>query len=46
MPKDSTKAASNIFLDAEWYESIETRVRTEIRRVHRVDIGGRAVDGA
>jgi putative transposase len=31
MPKDITKAASNIFLGAEWQDSIEARVRTEIR---------------
>ena len=30
MPKDSTKAGSNIFLGAEWYDSIEACVRTEI----------------
>jgi len=31
MPKDSTKAVSNIFLGAEWHDSIEACVRTEIR---------------
>ena len=31
MSKDSTKAASNILLGAEWHDSIEACVRTEIR---------------
>jgi putative transposase len=31
MSKDITKAASNILLGAEWEDSIEARVRTEIR---------------
>ena len=31
MPKDSTKAVSNILLGAQWHDSIEARVRTEIR---------------
>jgi transposase-like protein len=31
MSKDITKAASNILLGAEWQDSIEARVRTEIR---------------
>src|SRR5690349_21327964 len=31
MTKDSTKVASNILLGAEWHDSIEACVRTEIR---------------
>jgi len=31
MPKDSTKAGSNILLGADWHDSIETFVRMEIR---------------
>ena len=31
MSKDSTKAASNILLGAEWHDSIEACVRTQIR---------------
>ena len=31
MTKDSTKAGSNILLGAEWHDSIEARVRMEIR---------------
>ena len=31
MSKDSTKAASNIFLSADWHDSIEACVRTQIR---------------
>src|SRR5262245_6164575 len=31
MSKDSTKAASNILLGADWHDSIEACVRTQIR---------------
>jgi hypothetical protein len=31
MSKDSTNVASNIFLGAEWHDSIEACVRTQIR---------------
>jgi hypothetical protein len=46
MTKDSTKVASNILLGAEWHDSIEALCTNGDPRVHRVDVGERAIERA